>query len=429
MSNIESRKAKSHVQILDKNNKPLAGTKVRINLTKHEFLFGYGAFDFLSYAQADNFDIKKIPEHIRKQEGLDENFNPKEFFGNRVNKWLKIFNYGTLPFYWGGFEREEGKPNTEGLKKAATIMKEHNVTIKGHPLCWHTACADWLLKYDNKTILEKQLGRIEREVSGFKGLIDYWDVINEVVIMPVFDRYDNAITRLCKELGQVGIVKTMFDQSVKYNPNGTFLINDFNMSEKYAELIQGCLDAGVPITAIGLQSHQHQGYWGKEKIEEVLARFERFNLPIHFTENTITSGPIIPPEITDLNDWHFEDNCSTPELEERQKNQIEEWYRTIFENHPLVKAITGWDFTDGMWLNAPSGILHKDGTEKPAYYMLEHLIKEEWSTSIEATTDSNGCVDVHGFKGEYSVETLTGTPAGGAFVLADGVGECKCVIK
>ena len=36
-------------------------------------------------------------------------------------------------------------------------------------MCWHTACANWLLKYDNKTIMQKQLERIDREVKGFKG--------------------------------------------------------------------------------------------------------------------------------------------------------------------------------------------------------------------------------------------------------------------
>lgn len=403
MGSLKDRKASVKIQVVDANGKPVVNTKLSYNQTNHEFLFGYGAFDFLSYAMADTMDPKKVPEQVLRPQDLDPNWNPKQFFETRVNKWLEIFNYGTLPFYWGGFEKTEGNPNTEGLKKAAQIMKDHNVKVKGHPLCWHTGCAEWLLKYDNATILEKQLGRIQREVEGFKGLIDMWDVINEVVIMPVFDRYDNAITRLCKEHGQVGLVKKVFDQAYKYNPNGTFLINDFNMSEKYAELIQACLDAGVPITAIGLQSHQHQGYWGKDKIEEVLERYERFNLPIHFTENTIVSGPKVPPEITDLNDWHYEDGASTPELEEQQKNQLEEWYRTIFENHPLVQAITGWDFTDGMWLNAPSGILHKDGSEKPAYKMLKHLIKEEWHSQGEITTDANGYATVEGFKGEYDV--------------------------
>lgn len=244
------------------------------------------------------------------------------------------------------FTDGEGKPRTAELMQEARFLKNHGVMLKGHPLCWHTVCADWLLKNDNETILEKQVGRIHREVERFKGIIDMWDAINEVVIMPVFDRYDNAVTRLCREHGQVGLVKKIFDSAKESNENATLLLNDFNMSPSYEKLIEECLDAGVRIDAIGLQSHQHQGYWGIEKLEDVLSRFERFGLPINFTENTFVSGELVPPELDDLNDYRYEDDASTAEGEERQAKWMEEFYTQIFENHPQVTAITNWDFND-----------------------------------------------------------------------------------
>ena len=88
-----------------------------------------------------------------------------EYFKDITESWLEIFNYATLPFYWGNFEPEEGKPQTEKLLKTAKYLQSKGVKVKGHPLCWHTVCADWLLKYDNKTIMEKQFGRIDREVT------------------------------------------------------------------------------------------------------------------------------------------------------------------------------------------------------------------------------------------------------------------------
>ena len=30
-----------------------------------------------------------------------------------TDSWLEIFNYGTLPFYWGTYEPEEGKPDRD----------------------------------------------------------------------------------------------------------------------------------------------------------------------------------------------------------------------------------------------------------------------------------------------------------------------------
>lgn len=378
--NISHRQVNKRVRFTDVSGNPLAGKDIKVKQTAHKFLFGCGGFDFMPYV-------------------IDGN----EFFKDITEKWLEIFNYATLPFYWGNFEPEEGKPDTENLLKTAKYLQSKGVKVKGHPLCWHTVCADWLLKYDNKTIMEKQLGRIDREVTGFKGVIDMWDVINEVVIMPVFDKYDNAVTRLCNEKGRVGLVKEVFDEARKCNPDAVLLLNDFNTSPKYEELIEECLEAGVPISAIGIQSHQHQGYWGAEKLNDVLERFGRFGLPIHFTENTLISGDLMAPHIVDLNDWQVDDWPSTEEGEARQCKEVEEMYRILFA-HPLVEAITTWDFKDGAWLNAPSGFIRRDKTTKPSYDMLKKLIKDEWFTDTTVKTDADGWALVNAFKGTYSIE-------------------------
>ena len=378
---ISHRKVSVKIQVKDKSGNPISGKPVHVKQTNHHFLFGCGAFDFLPYVMTGSEEFKQI-----------------------TDSWLEIFNYGTLPFYWGRFEPEEGKPGTEMIMKTAKYLQSKNVKVKGHPLCWHTVCADWLMKYDNKTIMEKQLQRIDREVNDFKGVIDMWDVINEVVIMPIFDKYDNAITRICKEKGRVGLIKTVFDEAHKCNPDAVLLLNDFNTSINYEILIDGCLNAGVPISAIGIQSHQHQCYWGREKLEEVLARFEHFGLPIHFTENTLISGEIMPAYIEDLNDWQVDEWPTTPEGEERQAKEIEEMYRILF-SHPLVEAITTWDFKDGAWLKAPSGYLRLDNSKKPSFEMLKKLVRGEWWTDETVTTDASGCVTLDVFKGEYEISS------------------------
>ena len=392
------RKVSKVLKITNQNNEPLKNEKVHIVLKKHDFLFGCGAFETIPYVMEKNPQFgTKVPENLIK------NIAEKPDIESGMEKWLDLFNYGTLPFYWGNYEKVEGEPNEAVLMEAAKFLQSKGVTVKGHPLCWHTVCADWLMQYDNDTILKKQLDRIDREVNNFKGVIDMWDVINEVVIMPIFDKYDNAITRICKDKGRVGLIKEVFDKAYSCNPDATFLINDFNTSVSYEILIDGCLSAGVPISAIGIQSHQHQGYWGREKVEEVLERFSHFGLPIHFTENTFVSGDLIPEYIQDLNDWQVDEWPSTPEGEERQANEVKEMYSLLFA-HPLVKAITTWDFRDGAWLGAPSGFLRKDGSVKPAYETLYNLVKKEWSTDETLTTDENGFVKIDAIKGDYVIE-------------------------
>nr|BFE79654.1 hypothetical protein GCM10020093_022550 [Planobispora longispora] len=179
-----------------------------------------------------------------------------------------------------------------------------------------------------------------------------WDVVNEAVIMPVFDKYDNGITRICRDMGRIPLIRTVFDAAREANPRATLLLNDFDMSTAYECLIEGVLEAGIEIDALGLQSHMHQGYWGEEKTLAVIDRFARYGLPIHFTETTIVSGRIMPPEIEDLNDHRVPEWPTTPEGEERQAEEIVRHYKTLL-SHPAVEAMTYWGFSDGGWLGAP----------------------------------------------------------------------------
>lgn len=52
-----------------------------------------------------------------------------------MEKWLNLFNYGTLPFYWGRYEPEEGKPEFESRMNAARFLVAQGKRVKGHPLC------------------------------------------------------------------------------------------------------------------------------------------------------------------------------------------------------------------------------------------------------------------------------------------------------
>lgn len=389
---FENRCSDVRIRLVDKEQKALAGKEVRLHLTNHEFLFGCGAFDTLNIGETGPFANREFEAHGRKIN--------RAYFQERVDLWTKLFNYGTLPFYWGQYEPQEGNVMEANRMEAAKYLRAHGATPKGHPLCWHTACANWLMEYDNKTIMEKQLARIERDVTAFKGIIDIWDVINETVIMPVFDKYDNAITRICNEYGRMTLIKEVFAAARSANPDAVLLINDFNLSPAYQKVIEECLDAGVTIDAIGIQTHQHQGYKGLPWLEDVLARFSQYGIPLHFTENTLVSGKIMPAHIVDLNDYQVDEWPSTSEGEERQAREWKEMYETLFA-HPSVEAITGWDFADGAWLHAPSGLIRLDNSVKPSYETLKKLVHEDWTTDVTLTADAEGYVTLHGFRGDY----------------------------
>jgi len=360
------------------SNKPVVVKQV-----KHDFLFGCAEFSVLPFVAGQMDEAEQ--EQAKKRFGYME----------------ELLNSVTLPFYWGRFEPEEGNPDTKRMKDAAKWLKDRGMTLKGHPLCWHTVCAPWLLEKSNEEIYQIQMERVERDVAEFAGLIDMWDVINEAVIMPIFDKYDNGITRICKERGRIPLIRDLFAKARATNPKATLLINDFDMTESYDILIEGVLESGIKIDTIGLQSHMHKGVWSKEKTEEVLERFSRFKLPLHFTEVTIVSGHIMPKEIVDLNDYQLDSWPSTPEGEERQAKETVEFYEALYAN-PWVEAITWWSFNDGLWLGAPGGFLDNNSDPKPVYHELHKRIKGDWWTAEkQLQSDAHGNVEVTGTKGEY----------------------------
>lgn len=398
---LKHRYAKASLTLLDASGAPINKQEVHVRQTSHKFLFGCNGSDAIELTNSPN-DTTAVAA--------------------RMDKWLKIFNFATLPFYWAMFEREKGKPDTESLKNAVNYLKERGVKVKGHPLCWHTLAAPWLLEMSDEDIMQAVLDRIERDATAFNGLLDGWDVINEVVIMPVFDKYDNGITRICNRYGRVELVRRVFEKARECDKNAILLINDFNTSPAYEKLISDCLDAGIKFDAIGIQSHQHQGYWGLKKLKNVLKRFSKFGLPLHFSENNLCSGELMPADIDDLNDYVVDSWPSIPELEIRQAENIREMYTTLFEC-PLVEAITQWDFTDGRWLKAPVGVLREDDSIKPAYETLDSLINHEWHTEETLRTDKHGRLSFSGFKGGYTVE------CGGKEVSLDLSQDCEQTIK
>ena len=230
------RRAEARLRILNADGTPAVSQEVKADQISHRFLFGCGAFDTVELMRTED-DRKQL------------------FLLERMEKWLSLFNYGTLPFYWGRYEPVEGETAYIPTMAAARWLQERKVTVKGHPLCWHTACAPWLMQYSNEEILHRQIERIHRDVTAYRGVIGLWDVINEVVIMPVFDKYDNAITRICRDKGCVGLVKEVFAAAKESDPDAVLLINDFNTSPAYEHLIEDLLEADVPVGAIGIQSH------------------------------------------------------------------------------------------------------------------------------------------------------------------------------
>jgi endo-1,4-beta-xylanase len=374
---------RAQVTVTDNTGRALPDTDIVVQQRRHAFAFGNIGFDFVSLANGESDGVGT--SHL-------------------ADLFADVFNTATLPFYWGQFEPEQGGPQTERLLTTTRWLRERGVSLKGHPLVWHTVQPEWLrgLSLDEVERLLRE--RIRREVGDFRGIIDTWDAINEVVIMPVFDNGDNAITPLARAKGRIPMIRLAFEEARAANPSATLLLNDFDLSSAYECLIEGVLEAGITLDAIGLQTHMHQGYWGEETMLNMVDRFARYGIPLHLTETSLVSGDLMPEHIVDLNDFQVESWPSTAEGEARQADEIVRHYRSLL-GHPAVEAITYWGLTDhGAWLGAPIGLVRTDGSPKPAYDALRSLLKEDyWLGPTAIRTDENGQFELSAFAGTYSV--------------------------
>lgn len=356
--------------------KPIAGAKVRIEQTRHAFLFGCNIFMWGRIGEP------KAEEAYRQ-------------------RFAELLNYATLPFYWPSYEPRQGQPDHARTERIARWCREHGILTKGHPLAWNFADPPWLPD-DVEEVRRLQLNRIEDCVTRFAGLIDRWDVVNEATHFdrPEFLRRAPRTSALWQKFGRVEFTRDCFQRARKANAKATLLINDYRTDPAYEKLIEQLVDdQGKPLyDVIGIQSHMHGGVWSNPRIWEVCERFARFGVPLHFTETTIVSGDRGPQR---GGPW-----STTPEGEARQAHEVVRFYTMLF-SHPAVEAITWWDFSDrGAWQRAPAGFLRADMSPKPAYHELMKLIKGKWWTRVEGTTDPQGHFSFRGFSGDYRVQVL-----------------------
>lgn len=370
------RKANAEVRVTGARGQPVPGAQVRVEQTRHAFLFGCNIYLF-----------GRLGDEPRLERAYRARF-------------AELFNYATTGFYWGSYEPLRGHPAYAYTDTVAAWCAERGITLKGHPLLWNTMPPRWLPE-DLEEIHRLAIQRVSDCVSRFRGKIDIWDVVNEPThVDRASPQFQNRFTDMWLKAGVVELTREALAAARRANPNGTLLVNDYLLLPRDGRSFDQVLgqltdEHGRPLyDAIGLQSHMHAGYWGARKLWEVCERYAGFGVPLHFTETTILSGPPRPGE----EGWP-----STAEGEERQAEQAAEFYTVLF-SHPAVQAITWWDLSDNRaWQRAPAGLLRTDMCPKPAYLRLEQLVRKAWWTRLSARTDAQGLVRFRGFLGAYRV--------------------------
>lgn len=392
------------------NNTELpAGTRVELVQTGHHFKFGG------SLAQA-----RVLDGHLSYPIYLEH--------------FAKVFNYATIGFYWSSHEKKRGEWELKGYaQRSLDWALSQGMFLRGHPLMWHNTLPEWIADTERGVSqLDKDIiDHVQMLVATYPQ-INQWDLYNETPGIRLVSPEQGA-RRWVEALGGPGPTsKRIVDAVRAVRPDGVFSLNHFKYDEAaYHAEIQYCLEHGVKIDAIGIQSHMHtrDTIWSEAQMLEMLDAYEGYKVPIELSEISVLSCEPFT-DWSELKQWEASINEarerrislpmreSTLEWKQYQADYIRDFYTLAF-SHPSVSAIIWWSVSDyKAWRGMPAGLLDAEGNPKPSYQVIRELVEEEWSTQTSVDVDQFGRVEFKGFYGTYdAIVQIDGSRWIGQFVL------------
>jgi endo-1,4-beta-xylanase len=160
--------------------------------------------------------------------------------------------------------------HTFAFERADAILdfaRQNDLTMRGHTLAWYHDIPDWTKQIrDDRGVERAFVDHISTVVSYYKDKLTSWDVVNEPIPdnpRKVTDRRDCFWSQ---HLGERWI-PLAFRTAAAADPYVKLAINEYDIESAkdsfiakraaYRNLIADLLDQGVPLHAVGLQSHLH----------------------------------------------------------------------------------------------------------------------------------------------------------------------------
>lgn len=386
-SGIERHRKADAVVVVTRAGKPIAGATVKVAQTRQAFLFGC------------SFIMGKTGE-------------PHELaYRSRL---AALFNFAT-PGYslqWGHIERHRGWRDFRRADAEVTWCRSNGITVKGHRLTgigpkWmfpRRVAGIKRLPFTQAQVKQLVDAHIRGLMTRYRGQIPVWDALNEPVNWQGWGvdprlHMDHWL-RLMRQI----------------DPDVTLVVNEFGVMagrldpaykavhKQFYAFLEGLNERGVPYDAIGLQAHTLTDAWfAPSQVQQTLDSFKPLGKAIHITElamggfrNEKTGRPTHIRGGYRAGRW-------TPEL---QADYYEEFLTVCF-GHPLVTAVTVWDLSESRSGGLSVALLDENMEPRPAYHRLMRLVRHDWWTTVEGTTDGEGRYPFRGFLGQYQVRVAS----------------------
>ena len=364
--------------------------KVKVEQIRHEFWFG-----------------ATLPTGIFSGRGNpDDAARFQEIFASHFNAGVP-----EVALKWDAMEPQKGAVNYTTLDNILAWARQKGIAMRGHCIFWGVPnhVQDWLKALSDPEFKIAVAQRGRSIAARYRDQFAEYDFNNEMMHANYYEqRFGLEFTRQMALWVKDG------------DPNARLFVNDYdvltgNRLADYVQHIQRLLDAGVPISGIGVQGHLHGDSFDAAALQNALDTLAQFKMPIRITEFNF------PGQRSKY--YTGDRRAEMPPAEEQAKAEaLKQYYRICFA-HPSVTGIMMWGFWEGANWIPQSSLYKRDWTPLPAAKAYEDLVLNQWWTRWSGTANAEGWAIVPAFYGTHKVTVndkeiiVTLTKAEGAKVV------------
>ena len=261
---------------------------------------------------------------------------------------------------------EEGKFRFGSGDSLVTFARNHNLTLVGHCLVWHSQAPHWFFTdkkgqpVSREMLIKRMQNHIRKVVKHYKGKVHGWDVVNEAI-------EDDGTFRKSPFYNIIGedFIEIAFRTAHEADPNVELYYNDYSMGspakrEAVCRLVRNLKAKGLRIDAVGMQSHNGLDYPNLADYEASIDAFASCGVKVMVTELDLNVLPA--PEgfggaaVEQNYEYRKLLNPYTEGLPDSVYRKFEQRYLDLFDiysrHRHQISRITFWGISDlESWLN------------------------------------------------------------------------------
>jgi endo-1,4-beta-xylanase len=257
----------------------------------------------------------------------------------------------------GPIHPEKDQFNWEEADAIAEFAKENDLKMRGHALVWHEQTGGWIFKAEDggkvskDELLSRMKTHIDSVVPRYSEIIYAWDVVNEAIaddpeqFLRKSEWYEIA--------GEDFLIKA-FEYARAADPDVKLFYNDYNAiipekRDRIYKLLKMLVDRNVPIDGVGIQGHWSIYGPSEEELRKALDMYSSLGLEVQITELDVS---IYEWEKERRERRPDESDEFTPELEQRQIEAYDMFFRVFRDYKDVLTSVTFWNVSDKYtWLD------------------------------------------------------------------------------